>query len=469
MTLTITGAAILLLSVVAFLRSSFALFLLVIISIPFSATAVFNIAEKDSNSGTGISFTLVVLLLYLFRRFLEVLLKGRTIILGRFSLGLFFVFLASMALSLAVPLLNSGKTFQAVDPFGAIEATYTVALDVEHIIQWGYFALWGLFLLLAGKDIADTKQLILVMRTMLYTGIFVCIWGWMQLIVSMLGLPYPYQVFNNTLSGSGHGYRQIVEGVGISRMSSVSVEPSFFSAYLLVLLSLLLGFIILGVPVIGKYRDLWLAGLFAVTAASSTAATAYSGLGFIGLLGFFAILWARKQLLSRLILVLVGVLGTIFVVGMLYLSVPLVQNITNSFLLNRTDSFSFSIRFQSLVFALHSFTNFPLLGLGVNSMTVYSLPFWLIANGGLLGLFTFIAAYLSLFRYPLTILGDTMAPSFVKGLGVGVVLALSTLLFITTLTGFPYNYGHFWLPILLALAVAPYKRSRAHKHHVSVK
>ena len=118
----------------------------------------------------------------------------------------------------------------------------------------------------------------------------------------------------------------------------------------------------------------------------------------------------------------------------------------------RGDSFSFSQRFSSIAYALRAFSDFPVFGLGINSMTVYSLPFWLLANTGIFGFISFCVFYASLFRSPLALLRKLSIPSWLWGLALGSLFALLSLLFITTLTGFPYVFGYFWLPILLAMS-----------------
>jgi hypothetical protein len=452
MTLTLTGAVILLLSAIMFFRSSFGLLLLLIISIPFSATAVFNF--KQGNAGTGISFTLVILVIYLFKRSLQTLLNSHFYLLGKFSLQLLFIFICILALSLSIPLFNSGVSFIATDPKGALTSNFILLFSSDHIIQWGYFLIWGLFLLLVGKDLYTIDQLFIVLRTSLYTGIFVSLWGWGQIFMSILHIPYPFQIFNNTASSSGQGYKQIIESVGISRMSSVSVEPSIFAVYLLLLLSLLLGFIIIRTPILGLRIDLWLAGFLTLTLLASTATTGYLGLIFLVFISFIALFKVKKNLLTRIVYLSIGFSVFLLILYLIYLNVPFFNNVINRFLFTRSESFSFSQRSISIRYAIDSFLRFPILGLGVSTMTVYSLPFWLLANSGLVGLFSFVTFYISLFKYPTAVLKTSITLPKIKGLGLGIILSLYLLFFITTLTGFPYIYGYFWLPIMLSLSIS---------------
>ncbi|AWR86209.1 hypothetical protein [Meiothermus taiwanensis] len=449
MLLTATGALVLVTAIVLFFRSSFALLLFVLVSIPFSATAVFNLQSED---GASISATLVLVIMYIFRRTLTTLLEGRIRLVGRTPLALLAVFIGALGLSLATPLLSPGITFTGVDPKGALEATFTLYFSVEHLKNLAYFLVWGLFILFATSDVTTLDRLKVVLRVLLYTGVFVSLWGWMQVILSILGMPYPFYIFNNSTNGFLQGYKQVIEELNISRMSSVSAEPSVFAAYILVLLSLLLGFLLVGVPVLDIHRDRWLALFFALTAMASTAATAYTGLLLLIFFIVVSLPYVRAKTLALFALILAALLLTSTVLAVLYWSVPLVQQVVDSVIFSRKDSFSFSQRFLSIIYALQNFADFPVLGMGINSVTVYSLPFWLLANTGVLGFFTFYMFYSSLFRAPLALLRNPGMPNWLRGLALGNLFALSLLLFITALTGFPYVFGYFWLPIFLAIS-----------------
>lgn len=448
MSLTLTGALVLVAASVMFLRSSFALLLFALASIPFSATAVFNLQTGD---GASISATLVLVILYVLRRALVVLLTGRIRLVARMPVAYLAAFIGALGLSLITPSINPGITFVGVDPKGTLEATFTLYLSAEHLKNLAYFMVWGLFLLFAASELTTLGRLRVALRVLLYTGVFVSIWGWMQVVFSILGIPYPFYIFNNSVSSFLQGYKQVIENFNISRMSSVSAEPSVFATYVLVLLSLLLGFVLAGVPVLGIRKDRWLALFFGLTAVASTSATAYTGLLFLTLLTLVALPRVRTKPLTPLILIMTASLLLLLFLTVLYWSVPLVQQMVDSVILGRGESFSFSQRFSSIVYALRGFSDFPVFGLGINSMTVYSLPFWLLANTGIFGFITFYLFYASLFRSPLVLLRNLGTPNWLRGLALGNLLALLLLLFITALTGFPYTFGYFWLPILLAM------------------
>lgn len=449
MSLTFTGALVLVVAAVLFLRSSFALLLFVFVSIPFSATAIFNLETGD---GASISATLVLGILYILRRALVVLLTGRIRLVGRMPLSYLATFIGALGLSLITPSLNPGITFVGVDPKGALEASFVLYLDAEHIKQLAYFLLWGLFLFFAASDLATLQRLKVALRVLLYTGVFVSVWGWMQVVFSILGIPYPFYIFNNSVSSFLQGYKQVIENLNISRMSSVSAEPSVFATYILVLLSLLLGFVLIGVPVLGIRKDRWVALFFVLTAMASTSATAYTGLLFLTLLILVALPRVRTNPLTPLILIMTASLLLLLALTVLYWSVPLVQQVIDSVIFGRGDSFSFSQRSSSMAYALRAFSDFPVFGLGINSMTVYSLPLWLMANTGVFGFITFYVFYASLFHSPQVLLRNLGTPNWMRGLALGNLLALLLLLFITALTGFPYTFGYFWLPILLAVS-----------------
>jgi hypothetical protein len=442
--LTWTGVVILLLAGSAMLRSSWMLLAMLVFSIPFSATSIVNFGDKN-----GLPPSLFLAVLYILRIAFDRLMQKKIWPVQPIPSLFFFVFFLALVVSLMTPFLNNGYRFDAVDPAGGLKAEFKLAINIEVLKQLAYFALWFLVVMFSVEDLRTELHCKKVVRIGLISAIFVSLWGWMQVALSVLGLPYPYLVFNNTANPNGQGYSAKIEGFSISRMSSVSTEPSTFAAFVLICAALVLGFLLQRSTVFSKKRDLAIFFFLVVTALASTAATGYLGVVFLVFLGVLtAIFTGRVQsklaVFSGLMLMLVlssAVIGYGLSDGF--------RAAFDQFVFGKRDSFSFAQRYTSTQFALDEFQKFPLTGLGIGAMTVYSLPFWLLANTGVFGFFSFGLFYLSLFMVPWKLLGLNREGAG-RGFGQATLFALIMLGFLGFLTGFPYVFGYFWLPIMLS-------------------
>jgi hypothetical protein len=442
--LTSTGAVILLLAGSAMLRSSWTLLAMLVFSIPFSATSIVNFGDKN-----GLPPSLFLAVLYILRIAFDRLMQKKIWPVQPLSSLLFFVFFLALVVSLMTPFLNNGYRFDAVDPAGGLKAEFQLAIGAEVFKQLAYFVLWFLVVIFSVVDLRTELRCKKMVRVGLISALFVSLWGWMQVALSVLGLPYPHSIFNNTANPSGQGYSAKIEGFSISRMSSVSTEPSTFAAFVLICAAIVLGFLLQQSSVFSKKRDLAILFFLVVTALASTAATGYLGVVFLVFLGVLtAIFTGRVQsklaVFSGLMLMLVlssAVIGYGLSDGF--------RAAFDQFVFGKRDSFSFAQRYTSTQFALDEFQKFPLIGLGIGAMTVYSLPFWLLANTGVFGFFSFGLFYLSLFTVPSKLLGLNREGAG-RGFGQATLFALIMLGFLGFLTGFPYVFGYFWWPIMLS-------------------
>jgi hypothetical protein len=253
MTLTITGAIVLLIALILFFRASFELLTFIIVSIPFSAMAIVNLGSEEN--ATGVSVTIFLVFFYILRSFIFVLVKGEFKQSSGKSFYLLLIFLFSMFISLIMPILYNGMLFFGTNARASGSNTFTLSFGVENIIQGGYFLIWGIFLIFALKEVNSIERFRKILVSLMNAGLFTSLWGWLQITLSIFHIPYPFQIFNNTASFSGQGYLQTIGDSGISRISSVSVEPSIFASYLLILASILLGFILKKENLLGFQKD----------------------------------------------------------------------------------------------------------------------------------------------------------------------------------------------------------------------
>jgi O-Antigen ligase len=448
MTLTITGTIILFFALIIFFRSGFELLTFIIISIPFSATAVVNLGSGES--ATGIPITIFLVLLYIFRSFIFALISNKIKKSSSKSLYLLLIFIFFMFFSLIIPILYKGMRFFGTNARASGSNTFVLSFGSENIIQGGYFLIWGVFLIFATKEVNSIERFRKILVDLMYTGLFTSLWGWFQIMLSIFHIPYPFQIFNNTASFSGQGYLQTIGNSGISRISSVSVEPSIFASYLLILISILSGFILKKENLLGFQKDRIFFSIFLLTVILSTSLIGYVGIFCLFLIFLIYIFVLGKNFHTRLVTFIINLIIFCIILYTLYSSFSVFRNIIDNFLLNKGDSFSYNQRSSSIKYAIDGFLKFPLIGIGVNSMSVYSLPFWLLVNTGLFGFISFFWFYFSLFKYPNSL--SNMGVKFLKsqGIGLGILISLVIMLVVTFISGFPYNFGYFWITILFS-------------------
>jgi hypothetical protein len=451
--LELTGVCILIVGFLAMMSSSWNILQLLVISIPFSATSVIQLSSQN-----GLPPSIFFAVLYLIRFLFDRLRQRKLPCLPAIPSVCFLLFLFALLLSLTTPLMHRGYSFFAVDPAGGLMAEYRLGISGEEIKQLGYFVLWFLVVFCSVVDLYSTDRCMQLLRIMVYTAIFVAIWGWMQVTLSMFGIQYPYQIFNNTPNPSGQGYLQKIEGFSVSRMSSVSTEPSTFTSYILGCAAIVSAFLAERIKIIQERWDFLIFSLLILTILISTAITGYFGIVFLVFLIAINVLSSRKIHLKLLITFEVLVILVIFAAISGYVFSESSRSIIDNFLLGKKDSFSFIQRYGSTQFALQEFVKFPVFGIGIASMTVYSLPFWLLVNTGIVGTITFVLFYSSLFVLPYKLTHHKQRIS--RAFGKATVLALFIMIFVGCISGFPYVFGYFWFPIMLSVNSSTFARGQ---------
>jgi hypothetical protein len=442
--ITISGIFICVLGAWAMWKSSWFLLLLLVFSFPFSATSVVNWGSQN-----GLPVSIFFALLYVLRVSVNLLLSKKFVGFPPFQTTLFIIFLSSILFSLLTPYLNLGYTFQAVDPAGSLGSTFSLSISSESFKQTSYFFLWFLVVLCSSCNLKTAEQFLIIVKTVIYSSIFVSIWGWMQVIFSVFGISYPFWLFNNTLNPSGMGYLQKIEGLSLSRMSSVSTEPSIFAAFVVLSISFLLSFLLNGTVLIQKSYDIFIFIFLVTTVLISTATTGYASVVFFFLLTIISVILYKRVYRKTLFWFFAGSIFLMIVFLSFYYFLVEFRSIFDNFIFGKKETFSFIQRFNSTQFALEEFQKFPLNGLGIGSMTVYSLPYWLLANTGIFGFLSFALFYLSLFANPIKLMMFQKSKEM-RSYNLATIYSLLTMLFVGFVSGFPYVFGFFWLPIILS-------------------
>src|ERR1017187_7069674 len=95
------------------------------------------------------------------------------------------------------------------------------------------------------------------------------------------GFNYPDFIFNTSLTASALGYKEALEDLGITRVSSVATEPSIFAQFSLIALVFAIFAVASGRAVISKFWDRAVLFVTLVVLLMTTSTTAYVGLAHV--------------------------------------------------------------------------------------------------------------------------------------------------------------------------------------------
>lgn len=451
MQVTITGIVLMSLGLLAFLWKPKSLYSFLVFFIPFSATAVVNVAK--GSSGSCIQATMFFGSLYM----LVIIIKSFATQSFYFPKGsrnplnyLFLYLLVALVSICTVPFILEG---QIVIESASLQKKNFMdyAFSFGNITQFVYL-LYGVLLVVAIiHHNQDEKALNQTLKIYIMSALFITLWGVMQYGCNKVGIQYPYQVFNNSMSDFAKGY--LGEVNGSKRISSVAVEPSMFAKHLLTVIPLVF------FSVIGK-RPIWSPLMDKVTLAImvgvlllSTSSTGYVGLVFVTFVSLLMIFILKEFRLSyylnfTVILVLVGILFALS---------TYMQNMVDDLIINKFSSYSGQERTNGVTLAWGYFLQSPILGLGWGTVTSQDLIVNILSNTGFVGLLVmalFFIVVIGKIIQGIQYLIKRNPASPKKYLAAGVFVSMMTELFTSAITGFPYVFSNFWFLIALTLTVS---------------
>lgn len=357
MTLTGTGAAILLGAGLLLLFRPHLLLPLLVFFIPFSCTSVLNVPAVTYS----VAPTLVTALLYLAGLGAMGAWTARVAIArdALLCLGALVAFALFVLLSLCVAQIRYGIT--------VTEVTQTV------------FLLFGLVMALVfALALSSEEPLERALRAFQWSAVFTCLWGLLQLLCFYAHLPYPAFLFNNSISDFSDMYAQ--RAGGIVRIASVAVEPSFMAYSLLSFFTFGASLAFIGGV---ERRGLRLAvGLSGLVLLLSTSSTAYFGLALFGLV----VLAQRPALIpvAGLPAVLAAIAGLV--------ALPGLREAVYTTTFGKANSYSYKDRTGTMAEALHQFQQHPLVGRGWGTDHSLSIVTQLLASIGVIGTGLFVLA-----------------------------------------------------------------------------
>ncbi len=451
MSVTLVGALIIPVALCAWVLAPHWLYALAIFSVPFSATALINIAPDSI--GFGVQAYILLGGLWMLRMLVDTMLRGSEKISREVQLPLTLLvgFGLVVVASLAMPWWIDGR-IDIIRPDRTeaywLGSSYPLYFSAQHLTQTVY-VLFGIALtvalVFANQTLASWWRTLRIYVTSL---LFVSAWGWFQWFCYRFGVEYP-TLFNNSVSRSALGFDTEIEG--LQRVSSVAVEPSIMAQTLLIAIPFLLFAILFRTPLLGRWRDRIALGLIVSALLISTALSGYIGLGLISVVALVVLVTVGRLPLGYVALALLAPIGLV----VSYAVSPTVQDLVERLALNKLGSLSGSERLTSIRLAWDYFVRYPFLGVGWGSVTSHDLLARLLANSGMTGLLLFVGTVIAALSH----LGRRLQTGFVTStsgiaLTVGLGTLVSALAFfgVCILTSFPYVFGHFWL--LLALLIA---------------
>ncbi|MDR3739245.1 MAG: hypothetical protein P4L40_09520 [Terracidiphilus sp.] len=430
----------------------------------FSASSVMNFGEGESGSALQVwMFFGVLWLLRLILDHLSTLSFSIDRRMVRQCLWLIaFLFIAS--LSLMMPVYINGSLAITSPYLG--DGTQTPLYLTSHNFTQLLYLIFGVMIAicvahsnLRDVDRHETEQIILL------SALFISVWGLVQFFCNLTGVPYPDYIFNNSGSPSGKGFLQTLD-VGVSRISSATLEPSIFATSLVAVLPLTLPAWLRRGSVLSIAADRYCTVLFVVLLILCTSSSAYLGLFILAILIWFLLLRTRTMSVGKAakFAVIAGA-GAVTAVVLAIASIPIARSVVSSVLLDKSSSASALERAMTVGLAFGYFQKYPILGVGWGSVTSHDLIVYLLANVGIAGTVIFLGATISVLRANWRTLGALVLPESLSRFAW--LLAFAAFIFTSLFAGFPLVLGNFWL--VLGMAISTGSRTEKRRESTLVK
>ena len=436
MTVPITGALILITGIWFFLFSPRLLYAAMIISIPFSATAVANLGSGDGEK--GVAAWLFLGALWICREMISGLGPWHTpgwFATRRARYGL-LAFLGAVIASLSIPLLLNGTAW-VPDSFLQSNQTIPLRFGMYNVTQTAYLAFGVLLAIFTAAENCRSSRLFYTLKLYVGSCAFAAAWGLFELWCDVNGHEYPAYIFNTNAGGSALGYMEVLslaEGT-LTRISSVALEPSVLAQELLFTFVVLLVCIGLRRPLLGKKWDYAILVLTATALLASTSSTAYSGILAAMFVAAVALSRAGKPSKPYLIMA-----GTALAAGaLLAATVPVAGQIVDMMLLSKFEGGSGLERLYSTGLAAQDFMRYPLLGAGWHNVNGSDLLFLILGNTGLVGIIAFSSFLLPVLR------GLWRTAREGRPTGIVLLAGFALIVLLAEAAGLTYAAGYIWL------------------------
>jgi O-antigen ligase len=456
MEITTTGVILVPLGILLFIFKPNLLYWCMVFSLPFSATAIANIGFMGARS--GVQATILFGSLWMIKEGGRALKKSRSWQSPemRISVRQLRLFMFAALLSLIMPLwINGGLTIYCPDLL--CNETPPLTFGLRHITQSLYLAYGLIITIFIAVRNSNPEEFRKSVRVFLISAIFASSWGFLQWYCNDAGISYPAFIFNTSATESAMGYMQELGDLGVTRISSVSTEPSMLAQFILLALVFAIFAVFGQRTVISKFWDRVALIFTVLILLLTTSSTAYIGLAIllpVALLG----LWYLGRLGAKPL----GIIGfALLVLYVTYARSQLIQELADRMIFSKAEDYSGIGRLNSVLLALGYFRAYPILGIGWGSASSYDLIVKLLSNTGILGLVTFAIFIGTVFSR----LWKSMKPRAVAQplertfWACCFLVAIFMLIVTNELTGFAFVYGHLWFIFGMALAVPLFRQT----------
>jgi len=452
MEISFIGVLILVAAAWFFLFSPRLLYAALIVSIPFSATAVVNFpwgGEAYGGAEKDIMAWQLFAVLWVLREAISGIPQWHR--LGWFRTRCarvrLLVFLAALAASLAVPLLLNGTAWVsswANSLFYRGPAEIPLRFTLFNVTQSAYMVFGVGFAIFIAADNWCPERLLYTLKLYVSSCVFAAAWGLFQLWCNVAGYTYAANIFNTGKNLSALGYTETL-GTGnlamIGRISSVATEPSVLAEELLIAFIVLMVCLGLRRPILRRGWNWFAVVLIGVVLFASTSTTAYAGMFAAPLLSAVALALAGSRRWKHYVAAITIVLG----VGVLLVTcLPLGNRIFQAAIMLKYVNGSGLTRLESVRIAAQDFLRYPILGAGWGAVTSWDLLFLLLANTGLIGALALGSFLVPVIRrlWRLTVQKNLIAVVLLPTLALALLLAEGD--------GLAYGIGYYWFVFGLA-------------------
>lgn len=443
--------------VLLFVKREYLFYIFVFFS-AFTAASVINV--KSITFGLQPAFWLAML--WFISKGVSILKNGIKLnkIQARFVKAA-LIFAAIVILSTLMPVYFNkiGKLITVVSPDNkAVKLVYSKS-NITQVLYVIFCLMVSIFTFI---EIDSREKMNKTLKTLFCGLVFSLVWGIMQFFVYYLGIRYPADLFNNSLSFLQ--YWGVVEN-GVKRVNSIAPEPSMYAFYLLNVIPILGAIFLYDIKLMDRRITAAIFGLSMLVLLLTTSTTAYAvGFLYVVVVNIGLFVSGFKSNKGRLIkfnlMVVLAILATFAIyTTVANISVNKTVNLSKKMTVDKGKTESGKLRTSGFKGSIQLFTESPILGVGYGSNRSMDLFTTLLSTTGVAG--TAAAAYLmitaaaALARMRKAITGDKGASAVINGLSLSLLLAFAC--YAVSIPDIIFLY--FWIILGIIISLPAYIKS----------
>ncbi len=449
MEITLSGYFFILLGLFAFLFSYWLLYALVVFFVPFTATSVINVIDFGTGSAiqpymffAALNIAYIITNFWMGRKLLSATVSSNILLLALFA--------AISTLSLIMPTYIDGRISGNIS--GIYGERDPIVFSARNIIQLLYLFVGIGFSLVVFKRNTHKSDIDQTIKIYAYSMIFVLLWGLVQLFCYRFGISYPDYLFNNSANSSIYKnlFINIVDEFSeMLALTSVGAEPSILVQSIVIYVPFLIFGQIYKKYIFSRLIDLIMIGglfVFCIYTGSATGAISFLAVIFASII-LFLINNAKSNPVAVLKVTLITFSSVLILVMIFFEKFELI-------LFNKIDSYSALERADTIISSWESFVLYPLLGVGLGSVSSGTMALKILSSTGVLGGLVFFLLLTRIFRDLINSRRQELKSSTHPYYSDSMLISLFAMLLAATFAGFSFVFGSYWFVIGLALAIS---------------